>query len=430
MDVKHLLLDEVDYELKLRSQVFDPSLNVQNKRKLLQPLIRAEQCLNISQVHHDISQFDVSSELAIIKSKIESLQAEVVGADNRKIIRFKTRALHVSYRLNRLEPVDKKDVKLCNELKSLLPGLMTLVDPVNVDTSSSDSESEPISHSTRRTSVVTSDINLLAQALNNSILQLDENRQSSLPLRKWGINFSTKLSPTEVLDTINRIEELKSVHNVSDSKLFNGALDLFSNDSLIYYRSIKDTVTNWPELKKKLISDFIPPNYDFNLWDEVRARRQSNTESPIIFIAVMNQLFSRFANPPTIADQLSLTIANLQPFYSTALSLVPINSMEELRSSLLKLENTKLNNDRVTPKLDVVNLASPTPSTSGTKRGKRLICWNCKQEDHDFRKCPAPVGKFCFSCGEPNVTYSQCPRHKNSKNGSTGKESKVVSFRD
>lgn len=40
---------------------------------------------------------------------------------------------------------------------------------------------------------------------------------------------------------------------------------------------------------------------------------------------------------------------------------------------------------------------------------RKLVCWNCDEQDHRFDECTKPRTKFCFRCGK-NVIRPECPK--------------------
>lgn len=75
--------------------------------------------------------------------------------------------------------------------------------------------------------------------------------------------------------------------DVSKAKLFQSAIDLFSGDALAWYRSVKNRVTDWEDLVQTLKLDFLPPDFDDIIWEEIRNRKQKKTEKVSIFLAII-----------------------------------------------------------------------------------------------------------------------------------------------
>lgn len=48
--------------------------------------------------------------------------------------------------------------------------------------------------------------------------------------------------------------------------------------------------------------------------------------------------------------------------------------------------------------------------TASRSNAKSLICWNCKKLGHTYRDCCQGRSKFCYRCGQPNVTVTSSKR--------------------
>lgn len=70
------------------------------------------------------------------------------------------------------------------------------------------------------------------------------------PVSKWNIKFSgeMKIENFSLSAFLERVEETRIARNVTEQDLFNSAIDLFSGKALIWYRSIRKTVRDWPAL--------------------------------------------------------------------------------------------------------------------------------------------------------------------------------------
>nr|CAH7731063.1 unnamed protein product [Callosobruchus chinensis] len=56
----------------------------------------------------------------------------------------------------------------------------------------------------------------------------------------------------------------------------------------------------WDELVVKLKQDFLPYDYEVDLWDEIRNRTQGSLERVVMFVAVMENLFNKLgSNKPS-----------------------------------------------------------------------------------------------------------------------------------
>ena len=286
------------------------------------------------------------------------------------------------------------------------------------------------------------------------------NRGYDKPLSTWNITFDG--SNISVGQFVERINELSVARNVSKHRLFNSAIEFFTGDALIWFRSVRPLVNSWNELVSKLYTDFLPSDYINDLWDEIRNRKQGQNEKVIIFIAVMQNLFTRLPYPPNEDVRIEQIKRNLQPYFQNHLALTGVNSITQLRDLCKHLEDTKNQIDRfkstgnvtarsaLEPDLSFRNNSfrriheveyfCPLPTSSqhiqqtpssamevapidrnvNNDTGSRrftIKCWNCHQTGHSWRQCAQPLAIFCFGCGRANVTVHTCIRC--SKNGDT-----------
>ncbi|KAK4887839.1 hypothetical protein RN001_004110 [Aquatica leii] len=326
MDVKCLLSDELEYELKIRGMEYASGMTVAQKRKLLGPIFKKEKYLNVS-VRVDSSMLEFQSEIDACKAKITSIETELADPINQSHPKYLTRALHLARRIDRIPVGEDNDETAINDLKTAASNILALVDPVSLSDAGEPcdaAQSTPIvlprpeppitpGHHVNETEAGFAD--RLAGLLDASLQRLEDSRHSHVPIRKWGVSFSGTPDGTSVVTFLRHLEEKKRASNISESRLIRTC--------------------------------FLPGNYELMLWDEIRARKQGVNEAPLFYIATMKELFSRFTRPPSPHEQLMLIMANLQPFYATPLSLINVDSVDHLNTLCLKLENTRTNNSRV-----------------------------------------------------------------------------------
>jgi hypothetical protein len=56
-------------------------------------------------------------------------------------------------------------------------------------------------------------------------------------------------------------------------------------------------LSDWDEVVQLLKQEFLPPDFDELLWDEIKGRLQGKSESITIYVAVMETLFARLSRP-------------------------------------------------------------------------------------------------------------------------------------
>lgn len=250
---------------------------------------------------------------------------------------------------------------------------------------------------------------------------------------------------------LERVDELSEARGVDKRELFKSAIDLFSGAGLVWFRSIRKRIDNWDSLVFLLKEDFIPGNSDDLVWKQIRERKQKVSEKAPIYVAIMENLFSRLSILPAEEERVRHIRHNLLPINAQALSLNKIKTIPQLISLCRQLEDTRLysnvptisvakvseqNNDvinatlnklidrisKLESKLDKSNESNAciaTISNSSSKESK--TCWNCHKPGHHYSVCRAPRKRiFCYGCGEDGVSKNKC---KNClKNASQGRQ--------
>lgn len=254
---------------------------------------------------------------------------------------------------------------------------------------------------------------------------------SGTPVCKWGVTFSEDSSVKAFLE---RITELSEARSVSSEQLFKSAIDLFEGPALTWFRANKGRFHSWEDIVTGLLDSFLPSDYDEILLSQIKGRFQGKNETVNLFVAKMQNLFSRLTTPPGIIDQLKIIRRNLLPKYVNALVLQDIKTIPELLNFCKLIDESSQIRSRYVPssaanclETDLVCVDEESPSCSGLssvanihdgkdnsnfKNRIAVICFNCKKSNHLFRDCPEPRKKFCFKCGKENLTVRTCPTCK------------------
>lgn len=264
-------------------------------------------------------------------------------------------------------------------------------------------------------------------------------KRKLVPIKDWGVKFSGK-GIVSVNAFLERIEELKEARNAADEDLFRYAIDFFEEEALIWFRANKGAITNWAQLVRLLLDTFQHPCYQEELLEEIKRRTQSNQESILIYIAIMQNMFNRLPTPIAETQKLAILKRNLQPYFQKAICRDTFDSVSELTSVLRIIERTKLSCD---------NFKEPTQgdqslerdlayqgSTSKTSQNDNTTevaaidnkevpstkCWNCRTPGHRFRDCKLPKQRlFCYRCGRFGKTTNKCSCNATNKgNDNTG----------
>lgn len=273
------------------------------------------------------------------------------------------------------------------------------------------------------------------------------------------IKFNGK---TCVRSFIQRVDEYIEARNLPSQKILVFATEIFQDDALHWFRSVKDKVSSWAELASKLREDFDQSDYDYRLISEIRSRTQGERENITIYLSVMNGMFSRLSKPLSEADQLEILLHNIRPCYAnTLVSASQISSIDSLRVLCRNYEDIqarlshfreppKSTSDTVAPEFaynrDVNknlnkifnscnnnsnfnkynnNYSKPNYSYNNQHGQNRNVnqnyvhsvqvnknqpyCPRCRNNTHHIRQCQAKRDVFCFKCGKKDVKTPDCP---------------------
>lgn len=444
----HLLLNELNYELKIRNVVTNRSQD--DKRKILARLLERERVERLDNLVDPDFNFD--SETEVINSTLESIKSlisEFEGPTSDSLYkRLKSRLAHITGRVQRI-PKNGDDAQSALQVSFKNESYATCLQL--------DAElHERVKTENPSINLVTSEPSACFQ--NTPVVVSCS--ANSMPVYKLGVQFDGE--PKKLLSFIERVEELAQARHISKTNLFESVSDLFTGKATFWLRQVKSQVTDWDSLILKLKQDFLKSSCDEEIWEQIKTRCQGRQEPVVIFVACLEALFGRLSRPAAEVTKVRFIRNNLQPEYRKRLALHDINFVSELSNLCKKLEeadildleshnshnrsttslidselayvsdsvsfseptniskNYSTRNNRKKSKLNkntVTNVASTSenkemssPSTS-MSNSSSLICWNCNQANHTYSRCKLKFRKrFCFRCGTPNVTIRTCTK--------------------
>lgn len=164
---------------------------------------------------------------------------------------------------------------------------------------------------------------------------------------KWKIKFTGEDSKYDAIDFIQKVNATAQSRGVTESELFESAIDFFSGQALKWYYAQRTQTKTWAELSDKLISDFIEVNYYDNLLDTIRQRKQTSTESIVHFFTIFEDDCSRLQTRMSPSDQIHIIKKNVLQKYRPHISLKYYESLNDLKHDLKLLEaSMAASNDR------------------------------------------------------------------------------------
>lgn len=407
----HLLhKDELSYEVSIRGEKPADSHQALKKQiKELATLIPTDEV--------DVFEGDITDELKTISSKLAEL-SELASSKSKvtlkTINRIHTLGNHLYHRLGRVEPVSDNDVHVHAELTDQLSSIS---DKVGKMFSAFQSSSKDNALSAA----------CLPETTDPPAPVVSVQCTKDRGIQKLNLQYSGKGC---VVSFLERISELSASRGISEEELFRSAVELFTAEALFWYRSIRGEVSNWSQLRKLLLSEYLPHDFDYRLLAEIRARTQGATETISNYLSIMDNYFSRLQKPLDEADKLDIVRHNIRPFYTAQLALTDVSTWGGLKACCRLLEQAKLQGESFREPTFSPNLLAPELGFKTEHSGNCAsattnpggFCVQCRRTGHVLRDCEAPRQIICYQCGEKGVTLRTCPKCRKPPQGSPKNE--------
>ncbi|XP_072396735.1 uncharacterized protein [Diabrotica undecimpunctata] len=416
--VEHLLGPELEYELRVR-HLNDPSLTtVERKRVVLRGALK-QAAANRSYAVLSASHLNFKDEIAEIEVTLADLVVKIgsfVGSpSDTAYARYTSRLGHVAARVHLLEATTEEE----EEVKRSLNFRVLILE------GELDCKVIPQAQSTPHNASVS--VNPFPFV-------------KSAPIHKWGVHFSGQ-DNENVVSFLEKVECLRIARGNSEEECYSSAADLFKDSAFTWYLNNRGSFASWQELVAKLRSDFLPYNYEDNLLDEIKSRKQAPQEKVTIFVNEIVSLCKRLETPLSESHIIRIIRKNLLPSYHSSLALTDISSIADLTEKCKKLEEvlswssdnvsrvpihqnfrnndssysdrpnySRSSNSRNFRNNDSSYSGRPNYSRSGnvSSFNSKLTCWNCCQSGHGYYECSEPRIRFCYGCGRQGVRKFEC----------------------
>lgn len=243
---------------------------------------------------------------------------------------------------------------------------------------------------------------------------------------------------TSVLAFLERLDELVGSRSLNYDQVFRSAAELFSDNALLWYRGIRQSLGSWKDLKEQLVEEFLPPDFEHRLLEELKSRTQGADETFSTFYSIMLGFFNRLRTPLSDEEKLQILRRNVRPEFSDRLALFSITTMTDFRDKCRELERQRIRSQyfseppKVTPHTLAADLAytgraKQVSALEGTPSQGRdnLFCLRCRIQGHTLKSC-TEKGVVCYTCGMKGFTSTKCPNCNKKQN----KTAKTKSRRD
>uniref|UniRef100_A0A0A9Z0F8 Gag-Pol polyprotein n=1 Tax=Lygus hesperus TaxID=30085 RepID=A0A0A9Z0F8_LYGHE len=426
MDPFKLYEDQIVFELKLRNAAIEGELSELANRLHLELLLAKDIV---------VVEVDVSKEFDYCRRAFEQLTKEIGGIKSRnrtpKVKSIQSKIIHLINRLNNIKAYKPESSDL---VADMISEARELTKRVELLLASGDSDSEGDDSVDKKNSAGGSGAggkNKASQVRDggqqNIVLQCSEPRAE--PVYKWRLRKFDGTDPGYAYDFLLEVEEKAKTRAVTVDRLFTESAELFEGEALLWHRDAVKRVSCWQDLRRELLIAYQGYGNDGQLREKIRATKQPDSQGIDVFLARICGMYERLERKVAEVEQLEEILRNLNPFLKEKLMMVPLQSIQELRTMARLAESgrTRMGDLSASPSTGKVKAGSAHPgnvevsavqdsSIRSQNNSREFSCWNCRSGDHAFRSCTAPRKKFCFRCGMVDVTTPECPRCSKSKN--------------
>ncbi|KAL4710134.1 hypothetical protein ACJJTC_016536 [Scirpophaga incertulas] len=242
LNFRHLLCDELKYELKIRGH--ENVRTVAEMRSRISTLIKTSQL----KVKGDFTELDIDYELETCENKLNDISSVVSSGEFTPSQKecFLSRILHIQLRLSRLAPDNEE---IAEKVSLLMKECQTLLKLLNVSTSGDVkiqyADDQP--SQTSRPPAVTTETRDFAMNTGELRIMLDPSRSVS----KWNVRYSGHNSRLNLHAFLDRIDTFRTSKAINEQELLRGISELLEGEALQWYQSYdrEDYVGSLVELK-------------------------------------------------------------------------------------------------------------------------------------------------------------------------------------
>lgn len=442
MDVNRLPRYALEYELKIRGRKDDAikHKSVDELRSSLRRFLQLEVAGKLFSVSSTPIKMDsATKELKLAQEKISEIEQGMekespTTSDYRKwnaiLTHFARRVKRISTEVS--EEVDQKEAIL-DKILILLSGIP---------------DGDPAAFFGKETKANRTRLNMEERTSSDSSSSGSGSEEEAAPRRpskfislakNFGAKFRGDGTGPRLGHFLDEVETLRTIRGLSGDQTLRGIGELLEGPALRWYRSHIQRCPTWSSFVSRIRSDLQGEEYEEDIWDEIRGRRQKDRETLIIFVSEMLSLFEQLSRQPPEEDKVRQIIRNLKQEYQMHLRLTRPKTIEELEDLCRSIDAAQRRPDRTrvsestgreTYRAGGRNLGRQNTRCAAMEPAREerpIACFNCGQEGHKFRGCLKELGHFCWGCGAKGVARWDCSSCQNSnrtRSGASGNGSK------
>lgn len=350
-EINRLSNDELAYELAIRG--ITKVKTVDDMRKTLRQLLRLEKENN--SLAYPSYPFEYTADSNALTAKLKEIQElfdNFDGSDQGLHKKLLSKLAHSIGRINISLPKTDEELKNRSEL---LVEFLTLKSDVQKKVKSFHRQSStPLTLDQQCNESASSSDDEILECFSN--FKLESNKDATnmnsvrssqafitVPIHMWNLKFTGEPTDMSVSAFLEKVEELAIARHVSESNLFDGIIELLDGNALCWYRSLRKHLIGWKDFSQKLREQFQPPDYNSRLFEEIKKRTQGREENIGIYVAIMENLFSRLSTQLSEQSRLQIVLKNLTPYYQRQLGTSVIETFEDLLNVGKLIELRKIN---------------------------------------------------------------------------------------
>lgn len=231
-------------------------------------------------------------------------------------------------------------------------------------------------------------------------------------VRKWGITYNGGSDPFSFLE---RLEELSATYGLHMDFLPATMPHFLREQALTWFRNNNQQWKTWQSFKADLLNFFLPPRYQEQIEDEIRARLQRPNE---LYRDYVLELQAKMRHTTmSEGEKLSRIYRNSLPEYLRYIKRTDFQNLNQLMQLAGDYESIPTTPQPAPRRSQEVYQQQTDQQPPLMIMNPRMACRRCGQMGHIARTCQNQQRIFCWQCGRQGVRTIECCRPTEPGNG-------------